>query len=86
MIIKTYPEHERMSAIVEKSQCIGEFLEWLNDVKRYRICERTGGFVSFYPINKSVENLLAEFFGIDLNKIEQEKREMLEEIRDWYEA
>lgn len=79
---KEYPEHEKMSTIVDKSQSIGEFIEWLNDTKNYKICEKTGDFVRYYPIRKSVECLLAEFFGIDLGKIEQEKREMLEDIRE----
>ncbi len=77
-----YPEHEKMSTIVDKSQAIGDFLEWLNDTKKYRICERQHkGWAEHYPIRESVEHLLAEYFKIDLNKLEQEKREMLEEIR-----
>ena len=26
-----YPEHEKLQAIVDKSQCLGEFLEWLEE-------------------------------------------------------
>lgn len=35
----------------------------------------------YYPIRKSTEQLLAEFFDIDLHKIEAEKRAMLDTIR-----
>jgi hypothetical protein len=33
------------------------------------------------PIHYDVQKLLAEFFGIDLDKLEQEKRTMLDELR-----
>lgn len=33
------------------------------------------------PVYQSTEKLLADFFEIDLNKIEQEKRQMLEQQR-----
>lgn len=32
-----YPEHEKMKAIKDKSQAIGEFLEWLDTEKNYEI-------------------------------------------------
>ena len=35
----------------------------------------------FYPIRKNIESWLAEFFKIDLQKIEQEKNEMLAAMR-----
>lgn len=36
----------------------------------------------WYPLNYSIEKLLAEYFEIDLNKLEKEKRQMLDEIRN----
>ncbi len=33
------------------------------------------------PTRDSMEDLIAEFFGIDLTKIEKEKREMIEDLR-----
>jgi len=36
---------------------------------------------SFYPVHASIEKLLAEYFKIDLNKVETEKIAMLEELR-----
>lgn len=33
-----YPEHDKLSAIKDKSQSIGEFLEWLDFEKNYTIC------------------------------------------------
>lgn len=34
-----------------------------------------------YPINESIEQILAIFFGIDLKKAEEEKREILATVR-----
>ena len=30
----SYPEHEKMKAVKDKSQTIGEFLDWLKDTKK----------------------------------------------------
>jgi len=78
------PECERLKAVQEQSQIIGEFLEWLGDEKGYFIC--TYGDNAEFPqlpflISDSRERLLAEFFGIDLDKVEKEKRALLEELR-----
>ena len=75
-------ELDKMSAVKEKSQAIGEFLEWLRSEKGYFLAvdagEREGGP---YMANYNIEQLLAEFFEIDLNKVEQEKRAMLDQLR-----
>lgn len=101
------PECDKMLAVKEKSQAIGEFLEWLQSgeveqnlpMKRsiflaaYRVkCEDRHGEmldeedwtlsdVYIDPFMYNTERLLAEFFGIDLEKAEKEKRALLEEIR-----
>lgn len=73
-----YPEHEKQSKILGKSAIIGEFLEWLDEHEMV-----IAGYDrdEYYRINKSIIELLAEYFEIDLKKIELEKRQMLEEIR-----
>jgi hypothetical protein len=35
----------------------------------------------FVPINKNIEKLLAEYFNIDLDKVEKEKQAILKELR-----
>jgi 1-aminocyclopropane-1-carboxylate deaminase/D-cysteine desulfhydrase-like pyridoxal-dependent ACC family enzyme len=76
-----YPEHEKMAKVQEKSQAIGEFIDWLEMNNRY-ICEYTGGrFGEYSPDRVPINRRLAEFFGIDLNIIEAEKKAMLAEIR-----
>lgn len=97
--IRELTEHERLHLIHDKSQAIGDFVEWLAE-KGFRICRehahtedcydvlggdglptcelRDGQYIADYtPITKR----LAEYFDIDLNKLETEKRQMLADIR-----
>ena len=80
-----YPECEKLASAHEESQVLGEFLEWLK--RKYYICN----FVEesdeveeacFYPTHHSIEKLLAEYFNIDLDKVEEERRQILDEIRN----
>jgi len=79
---RDYPQHEKMEKITHKSQAIGEFLEWLKG--RYEIAEwDTGGQRDQLQIvRKRTEELLAEYFEIDLDLVEREKLEMLDKIRE----
>jgi hypothetical protein len=79
-----YPEHAKLKKVKERSQCVGEFLEWLGTEEIMlgtytRVSGRRSE--SFMTIGESTESLLARFFDIDLNKLEEEKCAMLEEIR-----
>jgi len=88
--MSSYPEHEKLSAIQDKSQIVGEFLDWLQGEKGYSVCSFQeqgysveGSLVEeglFKPTCKSIESLLAEFFKIDLKLIEKEKIRMLQEM------
>ncbi len=98
----TYPEHEKLHAIKEKSQACGDFLEWLLGPRRYHIGEyhvhtdacwdegesqterrRTCGTPTgvLYPTSINVRKLLAEFFEISEEKIETEKRAILDVLQ-----
>jgi hypothetical protein len=76
-----YPEHKKLISVVKESQTIGEFLEW---------CYNNGKFLAEYrdnspnalSVNKSIDQILADYFNIDLKVIEQEKRAMLKELRN----
>lgn len=78
-----YPEHEKLEAIKDKSQSIGEFIEWLNRKKGIYLGKWSHfgkpeeGFDAMFAARESIENLLAEYFEIDLVKLEKEKRQML---------
>lgn len=70
-------EHDKLSKVVEQSQKCGEFLEWL--LERYFLCEVHKD--ERMPIHIDTQELLGEFFGIDLKKLEEEKMEILAKLR-----
>jgi hypothetical protein len=92
-----YPEHNKLRAIQPFSQKIGEFLDWLEEQKIELVmhhehssaCEdENGDHKCGYcngeeqPIYESKEKMLARFFEIDLKKLDMEKEEMLNQIRE----
>ena len=80
-----YPEHDKLQAISSTSQAIYDFLEDLQgkgvmlghyvEIEGYREEQ-------FQPLGAPVDKLLAAHFDIDLDKIEGEKRQMIEEMRE----
>lgn len=78
-----YPEHTKLKAVHHQSQTISEFIDWLQGVKGMHIMER-GQYDyewHFARTKGGVTGLLAEYFKIDLDKLEAEKRQMLDELR-----
>lgn len=79
-----YPEHEKLQNLGDANQIVGDFIEWLHDrgmeIGRF---EQMRGFsdLQFVPVTKSRDALLAEYFDIDRDKLEMEKRSMLDAIR-----
>lgn len=111
-----YPEHQKLRAVVDKSQCVHDFLEWLQEqgivlAKRhehtegcygthnckedpsecslYGECRRRGKKVlrcgchtdELYDHTERPDKIIARYFEIDLKRLDDEKREMLEECR-----
>jgi hypothetical protein len=89
-----YPEHEKLRAIADQSQLIGEFVEEWCASRGMQLCKlvdsgmRTGfhgdedrNVIMEYQPLTGVQQVLAEFFGIDLARIDAEKRAMLEALR-----
>lgn len=75
-------ELEKMTAVQDRSQEIGEFLDWLACVKGLDLCRYDGEKTErWWPAGITAEKLLAEYFGIDLNKAEEEKRAILAQMR-----
>ena len=78
----TYPEHDKLEAVVERSQAIGEFLDVFLPSKNIHFGRPSafeGGGLN--PIHINIQELLAEFFDIDRDKLEKEKEAILDEIR-----
>ncbi len=76
-----FPEHAKLTAISDQSQAIGEFVDWLQEAHGAFLChyEDDGQFPR--ALQMPIRKLLAEFFEIDQDKIEDEKRAMLDTIR-----
>lgn len=70
-----YPEHIKVSGIKNYSQVIGEFLEWQQSQGLVIAKYNQDGYL--VPSFKTIQDLLAEFFEIDQNKLEEERKQML---------
>ena len=83
------PELKKINAHHKDSQLIGEFLDWLKQDIFLCTCDEDetatddeyNQIAIYYPISKTTEQLLADFFVIDLNKAEKERQALLSEIR-----
>lgn len=87
MTATAYPEHEKLSAVADKSQVIGDFL--LDREEGGVVLAAYSPELDEYlplPLVAPVEYVLADYFGIDLAKIEAEKRAMLAAIREANDA
>jgi len=75
-----YPQHDKLHEVKERSQTIGEFMEWLGAEKK--LCLATWANDNWMlPAPYDIQDLLAEFFEIDRNALEAEKLHMLEAQR-----
>lgn len=76
-----YPQHEKVKLIKHESQAVHEFLNWLQEDKALRIStsesDRRGNYV---PWMGRQDELVAEYFGIDLKAFSKEKDAMYEEM------
>lgn len=80
-----WPEHERLHAVADDSQKLGDFLEWC---QRQRLAlmawqddPARGDGGSWRPDRRGIPDLLAAYFGIDQAALEAEQRAMLEALR-----
>lgn len=78
-----YPMSEKLASVADQSQRLGEFIEWLES-KGMTISEyvRYEGYseLRLEPVSTGVERLLADYFEIDLNEVEKERRRILAEL------
>lgn len=84
--VARYPEHEKLRALQAKNDVVARFLEWL-ETGGYVICtaRHDGSYrqsaVAYEATHKTIEQWLAEHFGIDTQKIAAEKAAMYEALR-----
>lgn len=85
-------EVEKFSAAKEEAAIISDFLDWLNDEAGYALCKwenfvrHSDAEFDYTPegwsqIRISYEQLLANYFEIDLKKLEEERQEILDRFR-----
>lgn len=87
------PECGKMAKSAPISQPIGEFLDWLLNEKGYILARWEKNLDPdadpdedlLMPKNPGIQNLLAEYFQIDLKLVEQERRAMMEALRQQHE-
>jgi hypothetical protein len=77
------PECNKLSAVSPQSQIIGEFLDTLSE-QGICLCKWTeweDAPAQYHPIPDAIEKTLAKYFEIDLDKVEVERRAILDFIR-----
>jgi hypothetical protein len=72
------PALDKMVAVSDQSQAVGEFLEWLEQDGLTLARIRADQYVA---IHETTEALLARYFDVDLDAAEREKRAILDAIR-----
>ena len=79
------PEHDKLDAVKDASQAIGEFLDYGLARLGLVLCEepesRRNRSRWCNPTSRSISSILAAHFDIDERALEAEKRAMLEELR-----
>lgn len=83
------PECEKLADVSEKSNLIGEFLEWLYSKDLVIAGYEHNGrgweelvVVRRYQGTNGINKLLAEYYDIDLDKVEKERRALLSWLRE----
>ena len=79
------PECNKLLKVKNESQAIGSFLDWLKGERELVLCKYDGEDdelnPTYLPDYTTIEHLLAEYFKINLNKVEQERGEILVSLR-----
>lgn len=83
----SYPEHEKLQEVKEKSQFIGGFIDHMSSkgftFYQYVDDEEYGGDGKvLVRCMMSIEQMLADYLDIDLVKLEEEKIKMIQSCRD----
>lgn len=84
-----YPELEKLRQVSDESRAISGFLEWAES-KGYRLVKTVTTEVVDWrgsttteedEVPANVDQALADYFGIDMDKVEAERRELLDRLR-----
>ena len=74
----------KANEVQEEAQHIGNYLDWLIDVKKIRLHQTFPGTEEIPVIldTEDLEGLMLEYFGIDRAQLEAEQREKIAAFRD----
>lgn len=78
------PECEKLAKVSEESNKIGDFLEWLSS-KGFVIAGYEHNIRNFEELvvvrgfqgSSGINNILAEYYGVNMNKVEKERKALL---------
>ncbi len=73
-----YPEHEKLGAVEVERRAVTEFMEWL-DAEGLFVGRWVGGVGC--AESRNAHRLLANYLGIDEDRLELERRAILEKLR-----
>ena len=75
-----YPEAEKLSANHSHTIMIFQFLEHLNE-RGILLARYSDNGNHLFPIRTSFQSVVYDFFAINEQKLEEERRAMIEELR-----
>ena len=81
------PEIDKLNAEAARHRVVGEFIDWLSEAG-FTVCETieqkpgAWGQNPYLPTRLTTEQMLAKFLEVDLNKVEDERRQYLDWHRD----
>lgn len=77
------PELDKQLAIIKSgaNSTVQGFLDWLMEEQGITFCVWSDDHEEFWPDRRQPDRLMADYFGIDLDKIEDERRAILESLR-----
>lgn len=75
-----YPLTNKLEHVADLRHAIASFLAWAKEQKGLTLCEPYKPQYSWFtPIHASNEQLLMEYFGINLAALDRERRQMIGE-------
>ncbi len=76
------PELDKIQEYKEVSQELGCFIDWLSSDLSIPLCKWEDELQDYYPVHRSIESLLAQYYDIDLNIVEEERRAILDYLSE----
>ena len=77
------PELDKLSQKRENANEVSMFLDFLSErgIALCEFCNESGQYQSFHSTSLAKSKLIAEYLGIDYDKMEEEKQALLESLR-----